>query len=314
MFGIKYPIVQGGMQHLGVPEFASVVCNAGGIGTLNITCYANPEEFREAVREMKRLTDKPFIVNISLVPSLTRGEEIFRYIDVCIEEGVAAIETAGADPSEFISYIKENGIKLIHKTPSAKIAKRMEEKGADAITIAGYEVAGHPSTDGIGTMILANKVASTCSIPVLAAGGIGDGKSLAAALALGCEGVVMGTRFVATTECPISDNHKNWVMNHGERDTVLIQRSIKNMARVSNNMAARLTLEMEARGTTLQELMNVIAGRISRECYKNGNVDGGIFAVGPVMGIINDVKPVQKLMDDMVAEAEAACVRVAGMF
>lgn len=314
MFGIKYPIVQGGMQHLGVPEFASVVCNAGGIGTLNITCYANPEEFRVAVKEMKRLTDKPFIVNISLVPSLSKGEEIFRYIDVCIEEGVAAIETAGADPSEFIPYIKENGIKLIHKTPSAKIAKRMEEKGADAITIAGYEVAGHPSTDGIGTMILANKVASACKIPVLAAGGIGDGKSLAAALALGCEGVVMGTRFVATTECTISDNHKNWVVNHGERDTALIQKSIKNMARVSNNMAAKLTLEMEARGTTLQELLNVIAGRISKECYKNGNVDGGIFAVGPVMGIINDIKPVQMLMDDMVAEAEAVCGRVQKMF
>lgn len=314
MFGIKYPIVQGGMQNLGVPQFASVVCNAGGIGTLNITCYANPEEFRTAVREMKSLTDKPFIVNISLVPDLTRGEEIFRYIDVCIEEGVAAIETAGADPSQFIPYIKEHGIKLIHKTPSAKIAKRMEEKGADVITIAGYEVAGHPSTDGIGTMILANKVASICSIPVLAAGGVGDGKGLAAALALGCEGVVMGTRFVATTECPISDNHKNWILNHGERDTALTQKSIKNMARVANNMAAKLTLEMEARGTNLQELMNVIAGRISRECYKNGNVDGGIFAVGPVMGIINDIKPVQKLLDDMVKEAESASARIQNMF
>jgi len=314
MFGIKYPIVQGGMQNLGVPQFASVVCNAGGIGTLNITCYASPEEFHVAVKEMKTLTDKPFIVNISLVPDLTKGDEIFRYIDVCIEEGVAAIETAGSDPSRFIPHIKEHGIKLIHKTPSAKIAKRMEEKGADVITIAGYEVAGHPSTDGIGTMILANKTASICSIPVLAAGGIGDGKGLAAALALGCEGVVMGTRFVATTECPISDNHKNWIVNHGESDTALTQKSIHNMARVANNMAAKLTLEMEARGTTLQELMKVIAGRISKECYKNGNVDGGIFAVGPVMGIINDVKPVAKLLDDMVAEAEAVSKRVAGMF
>lgn len=314
MFGIKYPIVQGGMQNLGVPEFASVVCNAGGIGTLNITCYANPEEFHAAVKEMKKLTDKPFIVNISLVPDLTKGEEIFRYIDVCIEEGVAAIETAGADPSEFIPHIKSHGIKLIHKTPSAKIAKRMEEKGADVITIAGFEVAGHPSTDGIGTMILANKVASICSVPVLAAGGIGDGRGLAAALALGCEGVVMGTRFVATAECPISANHKQWILDHGENDTVLTQKSIKNMARVANNMAAKLTLEMEARGTTLQELMKVIAGRISKECYKNGNVDGGIFAVGPVMGIIHEIKPVAQLLDEMVAEAEAATRRVADMF
>lgn len=314
LMGIQHPIVQGGMQNLGVPGFASVVSNAGGMGTMNITCYTSPEEFHEAVKEMKTLTDKPFIVNISLVPDLTKGDEIFRYIDVCIEEGVAAIETAGADPSRFIPHIKDNGIKLIHKTPSAKIAKRMEEKGADVITIAGYEVAGHPSTDGIGTMLIANKVASTCSVPVLAAGGIGDGKGLAAALALGCEGVVMGTRFVATAECPISDNHKQWILDHGERDTALTQKSIKNMARVANNMAAKLTLEMEARGTNLQELMTVIAGRISKQCYQNGNVDGGIFAVGPVMGIINDIRPVQQLLDDMVAEAEAASKRVAGMF
>ncbi|MPM89570.1 Nitronate monooxygenase [bioreactor metagenome] len=175
-------------------------------------------------------------------------------------------------------------------------------------------MAGHPSTDGIGTMVLANKVASICSIPVLAAGGIGDGKGLAAALAMGCEGVVMGTRFVATTECPISDNHKQWILSHGERDTALTQKSIHNMARVANNMAAKLTLEMEARGTTLKELMSVIAGRISKECYKTGNVDGGIFAVGPVMGIINDVKPVSQLLDEMVAEAEAAGRRLSAMF
>jgi nitronate monooxygenase len=314
MFGVKYPIVQGGMQNLGVPKFASVVCNAGGMGTMNITCYANPEEFRTAVKEMKSLTDKPFIVNISLVPDLTKGDEIFRYIDVCIEEGVAAIETAGADPSRFIPHIKDNGIKLIHKTPSAKIAKRMEEKGADVITIAGYEVAGHPSTDGIGTMVLANKVASVCSIPVLAAGGIGDGKGLAAALALGCEGVVMGTRFVATTECIISDNHKQWILDHDERDTASHRNPSTIWPGWANNMAAKLTLEMEARGTTLQELMTVIAGRISKQCYQNGNVDGGIFAVGPVMGIINDIKPVQQLLDGMVAEAEAANKRIAAMF
>lgn len=305
LFGIQHPIVQGGMQHLGVPQFASIVSNAGGMGTLNITCYASPEEFHEALKEMKSLTDKPYIVNISLVPDLSKGEEIIRYIDVCAKEGVAAIETAGADPSQFIPAIKEAGIKLIHKTPSAKIAKRMEEKGADVITIAGYEVAGHPSTDGIGTFVIANKVASICSIPVLAAGGIADGKGLAAALSLGADGVVMGTRFVATDECPISDNHKQWLLDHTERDTVLTQRSIRNMARVADNMASRLTLEMEARGTTLQELLKVISGKLSKEAYRTGNVDGGIFAVGVATGLVNDVKPVKTLMDDIVAEAEA---------
>lgn len=305
LFGITHPIVQGGMQHLGIPTFASIVSNAGGMGTINITCYGSPEEFHDAVKEMKSLTDKPYIVNISLVPDLTKGEEIFKYIDVCAREGVAAIETAGADPSEFIPAMKEGGIKLIHKTPNAKVAKRMEEKGADAIAIAGYEVAGHPSTDGIGTFVIANKTASVCSVPVLAAGGVADGKGLAAALALGAEGVVIGTRFVATTECPISANHKQWILDHTERDTVLTQKSINNMARVANNMASRLTLAMEARGTTLKELMTVISGKLSKEAYQTGNVDGGIFAVGESTGLINDIKPVKQLMDDIVAEAEA---------
>lgn len=208
---------------------------------------------------MKTLTDKPFIVNIFLVPDLTKGEEIFEYIKICAQEKVAAIEFAGAD----------------------------------VITIAGYEVAGHPSMDGIGTFLIANKAAKVCApygVPVLAAGGVADGKGLAAALALGAQGVVLGTRFVVTTECPISDNHKRWILDHTEKDTVLTQKSIHNMARVANNMAAKLTLEMEKRGTTLQELMTVIAGKLSRECYKNGNVDGGIFAVGPVMGVIDDAK------------------------
>ncbi len=267
MFGIEKPIVQGGMQHLGVADFASLVSNAGGMGTMNITCYPGIEEFHEDVIKMKSLTDKPFIVNISLVPDLTRGEEIFKYINVCAKEKVAAIEFAGASPVEFMPACKEAGIKIIHKSPNAKVAASMARKGADVITIAGYEVAGHPSLDGIGTFVIANKAAKVCAeygVPVLAAGGVADGKGLAAALALGAQGVVMGTRFVATTECPISDNHKQWLLDHTEKDTVLIQKSIHNAARVGNNLAAKLTLEMEARGTTLQELMTVISGKISK--------------------------------------------------
>ncbi len=308
MFGIEKPIVQGGMQHLGVADFASLVSNAGGMGTMNITCYPGIEEFHEDIIKMKSLTDKPFIVNISLVPDLTKGEEIFKYIDVCAREKVAAIEFAGASPVEFMPACKEAGIKIIHKSPNAKVAASMARKGADVITIAGYEVAGHPSLDGIGTFVIANKAAKACAeygVPVLAAGGVADGKGLAAALALGAQGVVMGTRFVATAECPISDNHKQWLLDHTEKDTVLIQKSIHNAARVANNLAAKLTLEMEARGTTLQELMTVISGKISRQCYRNGDIDGGIYALGPAMGLIDDIKTVQELMDDMVAEAEA---------
>ena len=305
LFGIEKPIVQGGMQNIGWPKFASLVSNAGGMGTINVTCWSTPAEFDDGVREMRDLTDKPFIVNISLVPDLTKGPEIMKYIEVCAKYQVAAIEFAGADPSEFMPACKQAGIKIIHKSPNAHVAKRMWEKGADVITIAGYEVAGHPSLDGIGTFVIANKVAAECGCPVLAAGGVADGKGLAAALALGASGVVMGTRFVATEDCPISQNHKDWILSHGEKDTVIVQKSIRNAIRVSNNMAAKLTAEMEKRGTTLQELMTVIAGRISRQCYQNGNVDGGLFAVSPAMGLIQDIKPVARLMDDMIAEAEA---------
>ena len=308
MFGIEKPIVQGGMQHLGIADFASLVSNAGGMGTMNITCYPGIDEFREDIIKMKELTDKPFIVNISLVPDLTKGEEIFQYIDVCAREQVAAIEFAGASPVEFMPACKEAGIRIIHKSPNAKVAASMARKGADVITIAGYEVAGHPSLDGIGTFVIANKAAAVCGeygVPVLAAGGVADGEGLAAALALGAQGVVMGTRFVATKECPISDNHKQWLLEHTEKDTVLVQKSIHNAARVANNLAAKLTLEMEARGTTLQELMTVISGKLSRQCYKNGNIDGGIYALGPAMGLIRDIKTVQELMDGMVDEAEA---------
>ncbi|MCC8084947.1 MAG: nitronate monooxygenase, partial [Clostridium sp.] len=201
MFGIEKPIVQGGMQHLGIADFASLVSNAGGMGTMNITCYPGIDEFREDIIKMKELTDKPFIVNISLVPDLTKGEEIFQYIDVCAREQVAAIEFAGASPVEFMPACKEAGIRIIHKSPNAKVAASMARKGADVITIAGYEVAGHPSLDGIGTFVIANKAAAVRGEdggPVLAAGGVADGKGLAAALALGAKGVVMVTRFVAT--------------------------------------------------------------------------------------------------------------------
>ena len=308
LFGIDLPIIQGGMQWLGVPSFASHFSNAGGMGTINITCYQSPEEFADAIAEMNELTKKPYLVNISLVPDLTKGEEIIKYLDVCAKGGVAGIEFAGASPVEFMPLCKEAGMKVVHKSPNAKVAKSMERKGVDAVTIAGYEVAGHPSLDGIGTFVIANKVSSICDIPVMAAGGVADGKGLAAALALGASGVVVGTRFVATTECPIHDNHKKWILDHSERDTIIVQKSIHNAMRVGNNMAAKLTHEMEARGTNLQELKDVvISGIRGKYAYANGNVDGSIYAVGPAMGLINDpsdIKPVAEVMNEMAVDAK----------
>lgn len=307
LFGIKHPIMQGGMQHLGVADFASCVSNAGGLGTINITCFPTPEAFRDELQKMKSLTDKPFAVNFSFLPEMSLSEQsrVQKMAEICAEQAVPVIETAGGDPSPYLPTFHEAGMKVIHKAPSVKIAKRMEEKGVDAVSIIGYEVAGHPSMDGIGTIVMANRVASELSVPVLAAGGIADGKGLAAALCLGCEGIVMGTRFVATEECCISQSHKDWILTHGERDSRLIMKSIHNMVRAADNEAARACLELEKHGASLEELMSVISGKKSRKAYEEGNVDGGIFCVGPAMGLIHEILPVKDLMNGMVSEAEA---------
>lgn len=310
LIGIEHPIMQGGMQHLGVPQLAAAVSNAGGLGTINITIYPEMDDFRAAVKKTKELTDKPFAVNISLAPGLNMGEKIHQYIDVCGEEGVKVIETAGQHPSEFVSHIKEAGIKLIHKCPGVKYAKKAENFGADAVTIVGYEVAGHPGLDELGSFILINRVAESVSIPVLAAGGVADGKGLLAALALGAEGVVMGTRFVASTECTIHQNFKDLIVNSKEIDTMTCQRSIKNMARYVKNEQSAKALEMEKAGAGLKELLPVISGALSKECYVSGDTQHCVFAMGPAAGLINEVKPVKAIIDDMISEAEAVYKRL----
>lgn len=242
LFGIKYPIVQSGMQWLAVPQLASAVCNAGGIGTINVTSWPTLEEFGDALDEMNELTGgKPFIVNISLAPTQRLdAEEIRKTIKLCGDKHVAAIETSADDPREFIPDIKGAGMIHLHKCPNYKVSMSMERKGVDAVIIAGYEVGGHPSADGVGTFVISRRCAADLKIPVIAAGGVSDGHGLAAALALGTSGVAMGTRFVNTTECPIRPNHQQWIIDHTEKDTVLAQKTIGSMMRITKNNAALL--------------------------------------------------------------------------
>ena len=307
ILGIQYPIMQGGMQNLGVPALAAAVSEAGGLGTINVATFPALDDLRNAIRAVKARTSKPFAVNISLVPALKPGKELFDQLAIILDEGVTVIETAGASPQELADFVNQHKdqLKWIHKAACVKHGKKAESMGADIITMAGYEVAGHPHTDGIGTMVLANKAAQEIKVPVLAAGGIVDGRSMLAALSMGCEGVVLGTRFVASKECTISENHKQWILDHNEIDTVLCQKSIRNMVRVANNEAAKKCLALEAKGATLEELMTVIAGRLGREAYATGNVDGGLYPVGPAIGLIHDVPTCAEIIQGMVAEAEA---------
>lgn len=313
LFGIEYPIVQSGMQWLAVPQLAAAVCNAGGIGTINVTCWPTLEEFAEGLDEMNSLTSKPYIVNISLSPTQRLdAEEIRKTIRLCGEKHVAAIETSAEDPREFIDDIKKAGMRHFHKCPNYKVSLSMERKGLDGVIIAGYEVGGHPSADGVGTFVIARRCAADMKIPVIAAGGISDGQGLAAALALGASGVAMGTRFVCVDECPISENHRQWVINHTEKDTVLCQKSIGSMMRVSKNNAALLANEVENRGLRtgkapmeiLKEQMPIITGQKTRQSFIDGNVDSAIFCAGMGMGLVHDVVPVKVLLDRMVKEAE----------
>ena len=311
LFGIEKPIMEGGMQNAAHPALAAAVSNAGGLGITNISIYPDFDKFRDALKEIKSLTDRPFAVNVSMIPNVDMGDKIRQYLDICAQEGVSAIETAGKNPKEFVDIIHDSGMKIIHKVPMVKHAVSAIKSGVDAVSIVGSEAAGHPSPDLVGTMVLAQKAAQAkLGVPFLIGGGICTGSALAAALTMGADGVVIGTRFLASRECSISKQHKEWILNASETDTVLCQRAIRNMVRVARNAAAEECLELEKRpGVTLQDLMPIISGAEGRRAYETGDVSRGMFAVGQGIGLISQVKTVQEIMDELIEDADLAISR-----
>lgn len=314
MLGIKYPIVQGGMQWLSNAELASAVSNAGGLGFITAASYPTEKELREEIRKTKQLTDAPFGVNISMLPQATYGDLTDRNFDVVIEEGVTVVETSGRNPEKYVPLLKDAGIKMIHKVPAVRFAKKAEQIGADAVTIVGFECGGHPGLDDVTTMVLTPKAASTVSIPVLAGGGIADARGFVAALALGAEGVVMGTRFAAAKECVGHPNFKGWLLNAEETDTVIIERSIRNPLRAIRNAAAEKVIEMERQGATLEELMTIISGKIGRLSLLEGKMDAGVVTSGQVVGLIKEIKPVKEIIDEMVEESTSIILKLTEAF
>lgn len=306
LLGIKYPIMQGGMQWLGVPELAAAVSNAGGLGTINASCYPDPEEFRAAIRKTKELTDKPFAINLSLTPETTIGEKTEDNIRIAGEEGVPIIETAGRSPETLRAAIQAAGMIHIHKCTSLKHALKAEAVGVDMVTLVGYEGAGHPGPDEIGTLVLINECCRKLKIPVLAAGGIVDGRSMAAMLMLGAEGVVLGTRFVACKECWIHDNFKQVIVEATEKSTLTCQRNIKNMCRYYNNAQGRIAWEMEKRNASLQETLPIVSGKLGKMCYESGDTEGSCFSIGVASAVIEEVLSCKEIIDGMMAEAAEA--------
>lgn len=314
MLNIDLPIMQSGIQNLATPGLAAAVSNSGGLGTINAASYAEVDDFRAAIQTVKTLTDRPFCVNISMLPFVSVGDRTEEYIHAAVDGGVAVIETAGRNPEPYIHLLKEKNVLLIHKVPSVKHAKKAQAIGVDMVSIVGIEGAGHPGMDEVSTAILISKAVRELDIPVLAGGGIADGKGVVAALALGAEGVFMGTRFVATKECIIHDQFKTWITEASEVDTVLIQRTIKNMVRVMNNVVAQEARHLETEGASLDELYPLISGNRGLQAQLHGNLDGGLFSVGQAVGLIDDVPSIAELMTRLTEEIKTTIRQLAAKY
>lgn len=303
--GIRYPIIQGGMMWVGRAEMASAVSNAGGLGLLTALTQPTPQALAQEIERCRAMTDQPFGVNLTILPS-ANPPPYEAYLDVVIASGVKVLETAGSSPKEFIVKAKAAGVKIIHKCTSVRHALSAERHGVDMISIDGFECAGHPGDDDIGGLILIPAAARKLSIPVIASGGIGDGRGLAAALALGAEGVNMGTRFCATKEAPIHDNVKAMMVAKTERDTNLIFRTLHNTGRCLKNTISDEVVSMERRpgGVEFKEIHHLVAGARGRAALESGNVEDGLVWGGQVVGLIDDVPTCQELINGMVIECQ----------
>jgi nitronate monooxygenase len=276
------------------------------MGILASTTFETKEELREEIRKTKSLTDKPFGVNLNLFPMM-RQRSIEEDIDLFIDEGVGVVESSGASPEPYVPLLKEAGVKVIHKVPAVRFARKAESVGVDAVAIVGFECAGHPGMDDVTSLILVPLTVDALEIPVIAGGGFCDARSFVAALALGADGVVMGTRFVATHECVAHPEIKEFLIKARETDTTLIDRSLGLPMRVMKNKPAEKALEMDKRGASLEELMTVISGALGRKAWIEGDIDAGVVSVGMAVGRIHEIVSVKEVINGIIEEAKDIC-------
>lgn len=304
-FGIKHPIVQGGMQWVGVAELVSAVANAGALGFLTALTQPTPEDLRNEIRRCREMTDQPFGVNLTILPTIN-PVPYDEYMQVIVDEGVKIVETAGRNPEPYLPLLKDNGVKVIHKCTSVRHGVKAEKVGCDAVSMDGFECAGHPGEDDIPNLVLLPAAADQLTIPMIASGGFGDGRGLVAAMALGAEGINMGTRFMATKECTIHPNVKQKLVESSERDTQLVYRKFRNTARIYKNSIAEKVHEIETTNpdSTFEDIREYVAGARGRGVFESGDMEAGVWSASTVMGIINDVPTVQELVEGIVAQAE----------
>lgn len=309
LFGIERPIIQGGMHFVGLAELASAVANAGGLGLITGLTQKTPELLAREIARCREMTDKPFGVNLTFLPTFAVPPYV-EYIQAITEGGVRIVETAGRSPEEHMPQLKAAGIKVIHKCTSVRHALKAESIGCDAVSVDGFECGGHPGEDDMPNMILLPRAADELKIPFVASGGMADGRSLVAALALGADGINMGTRFLATRDAPVHDNVKQAIVAATELDTRLIMRQLRNTERVLNNHGVTQLLEIEKeKGPSLQisDIIEQVAGIYPRVMV-DGDVEAGAWSCGMVAGLINDVPTVKDLLDRIMAEAHEIIV------
>ena len=309
MFGIEYPIIQGAIQWLSRAELVSAVSNAGGLGIISSLTFPTAKEFREEIRKTKSMTDKPFAVNVTLLPTM-RAVNYEEYFSAAIEEGVNIIETSGRSPEPYMKLLKDGKVKVMHRATRVRDIRTAERVGADAVTILGFEAAGHPGLEDVASLVRIPIAVDAVNIPVIAAGGIGDARGFVAALALGAEGVLMGTRFLASKECNAHPKIKEWLLQLGETDTMMIQRSIKNAARAVKTDYTQRVLEMEEKGATLEELLPLISGEKMRKAYISGDVSDAVMTVGQVVGLIHEIPSVEEIIKGMINGAKLIVQRL----
>jgi nitronate monooxygenase len=306
LFGIEHPIIQGGMHYVGFAEMAAAVSNAGGLGIITGLTQRTPDDLAREIARCREMTDKPFGVNLTFLPTVN-APDYPGYVRAIIEGGVKAVETAGNNPVAVLPAFKEAGIKVIHKCTSVRHSLKAQAIGCDAVSVDGFECGGHPGEDDVPNFILLPRAAEELDIPFVASGGMADGRSLVAALALGAEGMNMGTRFIATKEAPVHDNVKAALVAASELDTRLVMRPLRNTERVLTNAAVERLLEKEkALGSDIrfEDIIEEVAGVYPR-IMQQGTMDAGAWSCGMVAGLIRDIPTCQELIDRIMAEAEA---------
>jgi len=305
LFGIEHPIIQGGMHYVGFAELASAVSNAGGLGIITGLTQPTPKDLANEIAKCREMTDKPFGVNLTFLPTVS-SPDYPGYIEAILEGGVCIVETAGRNPQPYLPALHEAGVKVIHKCTSVRHALKAEKIGCDAVSVDGFECGGHPGEDDIPNMILLPRAAEELKIPFVSSGGMADGRSLVASLAMGAEGMNMGTRFIATKEAPVHENVKQAIVAASELDTRLVMRPLRNTERVLRNAAVERLLEKEKElGADLkfEDIIQEVAGVYPR-IMMEGDMDAGAWSCGMVAGLINDVPSCKELIDRIMLEAE----------